>query len=452
MTAFADASSHGGGVGPVEVRSTRGNVLELYEICVLVYFLLLLYLYPYGMAVTDSVNVRIPDLMALVTLALGAWALLCRGWIWLDRDLYIVAGAFVALEVITPFVGGLGYRQLPDAVSGIRMAMIWLPMIFLTMLAHPTESLRFERRLAKVLAVSLWLNLIYSLVQIAVTLHVLPQSLLVTVWLAPFAVDNQFSVLPGLRPSGFFVATTALSMFGVVCLSFYYARYLTTLARRDLLYSVLAAVLIVLTTSRAAVAAAALIIAAGWLRLPLTRKLAFALVLAMAAGAMLAVIEKTIGLQEAFYRFSRLAQSGLLEDYSFGHRVNVSWPAALRVASNYAFGTLVQSTRALPLIDSGYLTYYLQAKWVFITAIAILLGGLWLLGIRALFGVRGQRIGVIALFLAVYLTGAMIVTNPLRSPPIVFMLVFTFWRAWAARCSLVVAPGHLPDRRGERHV
>jgi hypothetical protein len=164
------------------------------------------------------------------------------------------------------------------------------------------------------------------------------------------------------------------------------------------------------------------------------------------------VIERTVGLHEIFYRFSRLAESGLLEDYSFGHRIYGSWPTALHAARDYVFGTLIQSPRALPLIDSGYLTYYLQAKWLFVAAIAMLLGGLWLLGFRALFGDNKQRIGLMALFLAIYLTGSLIVTNPLRSPAIVFMLVYTFWRVHAAHTSLIVTRARESAPPGEPRV
>ena len=153
---------------------------------------------------------------------------------------------------------------------------------------------------------------------------------------------------------------------------------------------------------------------------------------------MLALIEKTIGIDVAFSRFERLADAGLLEDVSFGARVYGTWPTALAAARDYHFGTLIQAPRALPLIDSGYLTYYLQGKWLFVAAVLVLLAGLWLLGLRAFFGPRSQRLGLMTLFLAIFLTGALIISNPPRSPLVISFVVFSLWRLTVERGAAVL--------------
>ncbi len=51
-----------------------------------------------------------------------------------------------------------------------------------------------------------------------------------TRFLEPWAVATNFEVVLGLRPAGFFTNTTALSVFGVVCLCYFYAQYV---ARRE---------------------------------------------------------------------------------------------------------------------------------------------------------------------------------------------------------------------------
>jgi hypothetical protein len=140
----------------------------------------------------------------------------------------------------------------------------------------------------------------------------------------------------------------------------------------------------------------------------------------------------------AFSRFQRLADAGLLEDRSFGERVYDTWPTALAAARDYHFGTLIQAPRALPLIDSGYLTYYLQGKWLFVAAVVVLLAGQWLLGLRAFFGARSQRLGLMTLFLAIFLTGALIISNPLRSPLVISFVVFSLWRLRVERDSAVL--------------
>jgi hypothetical protein len=418
----------------------RGDLLRLYESTVVAYLVFLIYLYPYGIPIASGVNLRVPDVMALFTLGLGAAAVLLRGTIWFDRSFHCFIGAFLLLELTLPVVGAMGYRQPTDVVSAIRMAMLWLPMLFLTMLAPPQRALAFEARLARVLRIALWLNLGYALVQVGVTIGRLPQWMLITSGLAAWTVDQQFELLPGLRPAGFFVGTTALSAFGIVCLCFFFARYVSGRSRSDLGYTLLSLLVVLVTTSRAAYAASVAILIAGWVRLPGGRKAALGLALLAGCAAALWAIERTVGISEAFYRFSRLLESGVLEDRSFGMRVYDIWPTALHAARDYFFGTLIQSPRALPLIDSGYLTYYLQGKWVSIAALALLLGGLWLLGLRAFLGPHGRRIGVMLLFLAIYLSVGMVIANPLRSPVIILFLIYAFWRVGAARLGVLVRP------------
>jgi hypothetical protein len=392
------------------------------------YLVALLFLYPYGVSLGDEASLRLSDLFALLALVVGAGALVLRQQIRIDRTFLAIAGAFVLLELLLPFVGAIGYRRPGDAASALRMAMLWLPMVFLTMLAPPRNSVLFEAKLERVLSVTLWLNIGYAILQIANTLGVVPRALLVTSWLEPWAVDKNYNLIQGLRPAGFFANSTALSVFGIVCLAFFYARYVSGAVRRDLVNTLLALGVVALSTSRTAYAAATAILFAGWLHLSPGRKSAMALLLASGIAALLVVVEQTVGIDEAFYRFQRLADSGLLEDVSLGKRVNQSWPAAIAAAQSYPIGTLVQATRALPVIDSGYLNYYLQGRWVFVAAVAVLLAGQWWLGLRAFFGPASRRLGLLALFLAIYLSAAMIVSNPLRSPLMIAFIVFALWR------------------------
>jgi hypothetical protein len=346
----------------------------------------------------------------------------------MDRTCLAIAGAFVLLALLLPFVGAVGYRRAGGAARALRMAVLWLPMVFLTMLAPPRNSVLFEAKLERVLSVTLWLNFGYAILQIANTLGVVPRALLVTSWLEPWAVDKNYNLIQGLRPAGFFANSTALSVFGIVCLAFFYARYVSGAVRRDLVNTLLALGVVALSTSRTAYAAAAAILFAGWLHLSPGRKSVMALVLASGIAALLVVVEQTVGIDEAFYRFQRLADSGLLEDASLGKRVYQSWPAAFAAAQAYPIGTLVQATRALPVIDSGYLNYYLQGRWIFVAALAVLLAGHWWIGLRAFLGPPSRRFGLLVLFLVIYLSAAMIVSNPLRSPLMIAFIVFAFWR------------------------
>ena len=405
-----------------------GTLVSAYQRVAGWYLVALLYVYPYGISFGDEASLRISDLFALIAMAVGVGAIILRQSVRIDRTFLAVAGAFVVLELLLPFVGAVGYRRPGDAASALRMAMLWLPMVFLTMLAPPRNSVLFEAKLERVLSVTLWLNFGYALMQIANTLGIIPAAMLVTSWLEPWAVDRNYNLIQGLRPAGFFANSTALSVFGIVCLAFFYARYVSGAMRRDLVHVLLALGVIVLSTSRTAYAAGAAILFAGWLHLSPGRKSVMALILAAGIAALLVVVEQTVGIDEAFYRFQRLADSGLLEDASLGKRVYRSWPAAFAAAQAYPIGTLVQATRALPVIDSGYLNYYLQGRWVFVAALAVLLAGHWWIGLRAFLGPPSRRFGLLVLFLVIYLSAAMIVSNPLRSPLMIAFIVFAFWR------------------------
>ena len=427
-------------------RGTRVTALKdldfvgTYETVVLAYLVTLLFLHPYGIALNAEANLRFPDLVALVALMAGFGGILLRGKVYVNHLFYVICGAFVVLELVLPVLGAVGYKRPVDLVSAFRMAMFWMPMVFLTMLAPAHRALRFEQRLDSLLLVTLWLNLGYALVQIGVSLGFVPRSLVITNLLSPWALDQNVNIIQGLRPAGFFANSTALSAFAVVCLCFFYAKYVAWRAMRDLVCSLMAVALVVFTASRAAFVAAIVILLVGWLRLPVPRKMTVLSIVVAGSAALLWTIEATIGIAETFYRFQRLLESGLLEDQSFAARFYHIWPAAIDAARDYTVGTLIQAPRALPLIDSGYLNYYLQGKWVFVVALAAMLAGLWFVGIRAFVGGRGQRIGVMSLFLAIYLTGGLIISNPLRSPLVVFFIVFALWRVRSEQSAISIVP------------
>ena len=106
----------------------------------------------------------------------------------------------------------------------------------------------------------------------------------------------------------------------------------------------------------------------------------------------------------------------------------LTWYSTILLLSQRTCCSLIQAPRTLPLIDSGYLTYYLQGKWVSVAALSLLLAGHWFIGLRAYFGPAVRRVGVMTLFLGIFLTIALAISNPLRSPLVIFFIVYSFWR------------------------
>jgi hypothetical protein len=403
------------------------SLSRAYARLLLAYLVALLYCYPYGISLGGDASVRVPDILGVLCLVAGLCALVLQGRLRVDLLFLAVAGPFLLLELVTPVLGAVAYRKPLDAVSSLRMALLWLPMILLTMLSNPAAEPGFTRRLRVVLVVSVFLNVAYGLVQVAVDFGYAPAWLAFTRLLEPWAVDRHFDVVLGLRPAGFFVNTTALSVFGIVCLAYFYAQYIANRQREDLWLSLLSFFLVVLTTSRVAFAAAVLIVATGWFALTGRRKVVVLVLTAAAAIAVLAAIESTIGIDQVFYRFTRLAEAGLLADVSFGGRVNETWPAALAAAREYPFGSLTSAPRIATLIDSGYLNYYIQGRWVFVAALALMLAGQLALGLRQLRRPFQSPGALILLFMTVYLALGLVVTNPARSPIVIAVIVYAYW-------------------------
>lgn len=420
------------------------SVAGAYEILVLVYLASLFYFYPYGISLGADASIRAPDLLGLLCLAAGAVAIALQQRMRVDFLFLAIVGPFVLLEIATPVIGAFGYRKIYDVVSSLRMAILWLPMIMLVLLAMPAAEPRFERRFRALLVVSLWLNTPYAMVQIAVDFGVLPEWMAFTRFLEPWAVATNFEVVLGLRPAGFFTNTTALSVFGIVCLCNFYALYVTRREPADLRYTLASLFVILLTTSRVAFAAAALVLAVGWFALNGRRKLNLVAILLAGVASILLVIEQTIGLEQAFYRFTRLAESGLLADVSFGQRIQHTWPAALAVARDYPFGTLISAPRIAALIDSGYLNFYMQGKWVFIASVVVMIAGMLAVGLHCLRQRRPAAGGLMVLFLSIFLALAMVTSNPIRTPLVIVFMVFAFWKLKTEREShRVRAVAHL---------
>lgn len=427
--------------------ASRGIALSsTYERLALAYVASLLFIYPYGVALGSSAAVRASDVAALGCLALGASAVLLRGSLSIDTSFFRIVGPFLLMELAYPLIGGIAYDSLGDVVSTARMATLWLPIMLLGMLLPSCSLPRFERRFCSLLRVALWANAGYAILQIGATLGWVPRWILVTELLEPWAVEDYYNLVQGIRPAGFFANSTALAVFGIVCLCYFYARYVSVRQRGDLIGTLLSLFVILISTSRAAFAAAGLIGALGWLVLSRPRKVVVFSLLVLSAAAFAILVEETIGLAQLFARFIRIADSGLLADASFGRRLDEIWPAALEVAESYPLGSYFPAQRITHLIDSGYLNYYVQGRWLFIAAVAAMLGGQFYLGLRCLRRPDLRASSLMLLFITLFLTLGMITSNPARAPLVIAFLAFAHQKLRVEREGRWVTFREVPDR------
>ena len=232
----------------------------------------------------------------------------------------------------------------------------------------------------------------------------------------------------GLRPAGFFVKTTALSVFGIVCLCFFYASYAANRMQADLHLALISLFLVVLTTSRAGFAAAALILLIGWLCLDGEEKIIVFARLGLAGSAVLLAIDAHNG-----YRADVLQIPAVGREWTTRRRfiwtTDTDYLAGgARRCKRLSDGDIDFRARIAALIDSGYLNYYLQGT----------------VGVHSKHHIHaresvGDRSTVPARSVSARgrtydpLSGelpdvGMIVTNPLRSPVSYSFATFAFWK------------------------
>jgi hypothetical protein len=383
------------------------------------YLVSLITLAPYG--IPGGANIRLTDLFALLLLSSG-FTLLLYGKKISYRILVTPLLLFIFLEFYTPIAGMILYGT-SSMTTSIRTILMWMPLILYWGLMD--ENTNIEKKVDFVLKVGLVINLSIAMMQLLISLGFLPEFLLPTYYLQVFAVDEQYKLYESFRSSGLFVNSTGLALFGTLAFIFYYSRILTGI-KNTTIWTFVAFVLVLLTTSRTAVVFMVLVIFLGLFFANIKTKITVSISMTILIGVLLYVVDIYVGLESFFWRFQRVYDSGLLEDVSFGHIINVLWPSALEGVKDLPFGTLSSSPIVLGVIDSGYLTYYTQGKWIFIFSLLYLL---FYMFIKIFKRVKREELKWIKLFisfLAFYILLTMVVNNPMRSQIIIVFILLSF--------------------------
>lgn len=385
------------------------------------YFTFLCLFYPYGITLFGGVSFRIPDLLAIIVVFLSLITIIAWNKLRLTPIVLYPMIPLISLEIILPILGGVILFNLSDINSGFRIILLYAPLILYFLIFGFSGINAFNYKFQKALKFILILNTFYCLIQIFVLFNLVPSSFLFTIKLKGFAVDEHFKVIDGLRASGFFINSTSLSIFGILSMSYFFAKFISYNKNSFLLYGFLSLLLIVLSTSRTAYVCA-LIIFAITILFSLRKSFKLVFITSLFSMFIIIFIETTVGVDSFFSRFIRLKE-GLENDYSLGHRLQITWPYVLESLRGYNFGTLIPPNQVFGVIDSGYLTYYAQGKWLFIIAILNLFVSTSILILKSyLKNVIWSP--TFLLFLLIYITLAMVVSNPLRSPILIYMLIY----------------------------
>lgn len=405
----------------ISIDKTLANLLFLYLASII-------FTYPYGIPIVGDNYARFPDLFALAigSFAVVVWSLQGKSKFRLVPVLSILP--FFILETIFPLIGGIYYGSFSDSLSGIRVILLYLPIVVCCFWLGINSSLKLDRRIDKLLQIATIANLGYGIVQLAVYMGVFPQSILIGSYLDSFAADDHYREIQGIRIAGFFNNTTSFSVFGIVVLCYFLAKYKATDKTRYLAYLMLAVILVLLSTARAAYVGIVLIFLFNIFSSKISKSVKTIFITTLAIFLLLVVLSYyfQIDYERFFQRFIRISEEGLQQDYSWQTRVEGIWPEVISEMPNHPFGTLIPSYKVFGFIDSGYLTYYAQGSWLFIVGLLWFYISTFISLFRAKIKPQGWSVDFLY-YLLLYIVPAMVVNNPMRSPTIVFALIYGLW-------------------------
>lgn len=387
------------------------------------YLFSLVFFYPYGVSFGGS-SLRFSDLVAIILITIGLLSILKSKKLSSKITLLWFIFPFLLFEIFFHLIGVIQYPNV-SIDSSLRVLILYLPFLFIFTNFNYESFLVLEKSFEKFLILSLLITFFYSLIQVSVLYGFINEVFLFQRYLYPFAVDAHFNITDGMRVSGFFNNGIGLSIFGVASYSYFLAKALFIFKKTYIVYTIISLLLILLSATRVAFLVAILILLIDIFAIPskLKDKLKILLNLSSMSVISLLLINLTLGTEQFFLRFSRLGQ-GLENDYSFNYRVDYLWPNALKAVDELPFGTLVQPFNVIGLIDSGYLSYYAQGKWLFLSAMLLFLIGNLVYTLITYKTSKNKWKNIFLLNFSVYLLIEAVTHNPMRNALILFFIFY----------------------------
>lgn len=427
------------------------DATKLLFTAVVLYLTLSMFLYPYGFRLVGTAFFRFGDFVALLVFAVAALLILLYGRIRGTILIFWPVLPLLVVDMLMPLAGVV----LFGATSGINNALRTLTLHALVLTAACfADSRRLDELLKPIIFVlkfGLLANLVYVSIQIGVSVQLLPESLLITRRLEMFSdgtVREHF-----LRPSGFFRRAPDIAEFGVIGLGFFAARFKYTNRWSDMIFAVIGIVLVLLSTSRATLVAVAVILLLFFGSYLVQFKLRtlfqigrIALVIVVVSSVFLWWLGSAVDTERYFARVARLGSAEITEDRSLLTRTEKRWPYVLdQVERKYPYGTLINPHDVFGPVDSGFLFYYVQGRWLGLVPVLWLFAGLFYL----IFLKRYQRAGwtrLFLLYLAVHTGTRMIVSVALHQPVLMFWLYLSLWLLYAEEQGYLT-PLSTPDKQ-----
>lgn len=334
---------------------------------------------------------------------------------------------FVSLEILLPIVGMVVWADVSSVSSSFRAFIYWFPFLLLLLLYVPGS--RFDlSKLDGVICLAVFLNLFYGLIELGMYLEYLPSYFNFRPYVAGFAPQDRF-LNNRVMSFGFFQNSTAYGVFGFISLVHFLSRLLENDRNKFkyLMFSLFSFVIIVLSTSRVPLASSFIAIS---FFVFLSRKTqwnlflsGFIFVLSFLSIVILFSTEFIL-----FSRFTRLIEGGLTGDYSLNQRLTVHWPQALEFYRDLGHPVFTNPAKYLELIDSGYITYYVQGGGMMLAVTFLFITACVFSPILRIIKRKDRSYYCYSLLLlGVYLLLGMFISNPLRNPIVIAFLCYVIF-------------------------
>lgn len=417
----------------VAPRSRWWHTTDLYFGALALYLIAYLYTYPYGINLGGTASFRLVDIFALFMIGLSGILLFQYKRINAIVLIFWPLLPLFLFEVTAPLLSVPVYGEVDGISNTLRMVILHTPILLAAAFCASQRLDELTRSIARIFQVALIANLIYASMQLSVRFDVLPRSVLFTEQFKPFSVDTHLQTSSYIRPPGFFHKVTGLAQFGFIAFAFFFARYQDRERGLDLFWSMIGVMFVVVSTSRATYVVVFLVVLwvlGSYLRSfelrNLRRLIQFLLIGVFIIGLVIWLLSRVTDVNIFFERIFVLVNRDELEsDSSLSARIEL-WPRLLRRAEAYPFGTLRPAAELVGTVDSGFLSYYIQARWL---GVLILLFTFSVLFYKAILIKPRYRTWAhrFVLYLLFYIVPNMIVLNPTHAPLIIFMLYYGIW-------------------------
>lgn len=389
------------------------------------YVFSLVFLYPFGITI-GTTALRISDFITIILIGIASALLIKTKKMYKDMVAIWFILPFLLMEFSFHILGVIQYPHI-SIMSSVRILFLYVPLLFILIYFNKTDMEKLNITVEKSVKVSLVITFIYSIIQLMVVYGFVPFGLLLSNYLQPFAVDSHFKVIDGTRVSGFFNNGIGLSIFGVVCFSYFFSKIQFRYSPTYIFYIFLSILLIVFSSTRVALLVVILILITNVLFVKSNLIIKFKTVSWFLVSLIIIglVINVTIGLETILNRVLRLSD-GLNNDYSFVYRTEHLWPGVLEMVNDLPFGTLVQPFNIVGLIDSGYISYYAQGKWMFIIAMLLFLVGSIVFSVFTYRTSNEKWSNIFLINISIYMIIEAITHNPMRNPLLLFFLFIAY--------------------------